>query len=59
MIRANVIQNTDGSISGTQFATPFHTRRAYEERKGHIGQPVERRAGGLRSGFWPQECMLD
>jgi hypothetical protein len=57
MVRANVARQPDGSLSGSEFATPFHTREAYS--KGHVGQPIERRDQNLRGRQWPQGYMLD
>jgi hypothetical protein len=57
MIRANVANQLNGSFSGSEFTTPFHTREAYA--KGHVGQPVERRGENLRGRQWPQRYMLD
>lgn len=57
MVRANVTRHHDGSLSGSEFSTPFHTRGAYS--KGHVGQPVEKRDETLRGRFWPQRQMLD
>jgi len=57
MVRANIARNHDGSFSGSEFSTPFHTREAYS--KGHVGQPVERRDENLRGRQWPQRYMLE